>query len=244
MLRSVAASTVAALGLALAFGVAGVNRAEAASTYTYGVPVKSLTNSTKVGDVDPDHTINFYIPLDGGSDNNDTYGKNGEGLHADTCNERDGCEKGQLTMYIRYAPVTPIAGPAVITFDFTDLDLKGVNDPFGFFESVEFYYKDKSLGKVDEKTDIQVQSANVNRQLIQIVVGEVLSPFTVKLVLKTSGDIKKGMVNTEEKLKTYIKQPLAPVPLPAALPLFGTGLAAIGMLRWRRSRTGRTATSA
>jgi hypothetical protein len=236
MLRSVAPAAIAAIGLTAGFGLT-MGAAQAASTYSaplnYGVAVDSSGKAIK--DFSPsDKYIDFYIPLDSA----ETYGYKGGGLSSDTCTDRGGCDGGSLTMLIKYTPIAP--GPAIISFDFTDLDLKGVNDPFGFFESVEFFYKGSSVAKVDEKTDTQVKSANVNRQLIQIVLGEVLSPFTVKLVLKTKGDIDKYMVNTPEKLKTWMTTP-APVPLPAALPLFGTGLAVMGAMRWRRARTLRNA---
>ena len=36
---------------------------------------------------------------------------------------------------------------------------------------------------------------------------------------------------------------LVPAPLPAALPLFATGLSALGLLGWRRKRTARSVTT-
>ncbi|HKN86647.1 MAG TPA: hypothetical protein VJV04_07300, partial [Nitrospiraceae bacterium] len=46
----------------------------------------------------------------------------------------------QNHMYLRFTPIAPFPlASAVLTFSFVDLDLKNVNDPNGFTETLQFF---------------------------------------------------------------------------------------------------------
>ena len=51
------------------------------------------------------------------------------------------------------------------------------------------------------------------------------------------GYVRKGRVNPKTSVKDTASSPgVSNVPLPSALPLFGTGLAIMGFVGWRRKR--------
>lgn len=221
--------SVAIFLIALVFGPA------TGSAATYGVPVKGLTGvnaTTTFSDFLPANgKIDFYIPING----NETYGVSGGGLSPDTCSGF-GCG-GSLTMFLRFAPVTP--GPNILTLLFEDLDLKGVNDPSGFLESLQIFSSNLvSLAFFDEFNDTFVVGAETtsNGQKIQMPVTVGSSPFLLKLKLKAifPDGRQPRLINTPESLIAY----LAPVPLPGALWLFAAGLAGIGFLSRRQQAAG------
>ena len=213
------------LSLALGglLGLLGVGTAAAA---TIGTPVAAPGGTTPVGNIAADGTIGFYIPLKGSA----TYGVNGGGMSATTCYSY--CNGGTLTMNLTYAPVSP--GANVVTLDFTDLDLAGggANDPFGFFESMVFSYPNGQGTTVDNVDDAEVIAFDYSTQLVQILIPEATDPFNATLTLKTGKAPFSPALNTQEFLLTTV----TPVPLPAALPLFLSGLAGLGLVRWRARR--------
>src|SRR5688500_2895707 len=117
-----------------------------------GIPVATLSSMSQVGlplvnhDPTPDGINNatagwvkYFIPLESGTSG--TYGVNGVGMTPDTGNG-----PGYLNMNLMFTPVAeaPIKS-ASLFFEFSDLDLRYVNDPVGFLETVRVYSKDGSF---------------------------------------------------------------------------------------------------
>jgi hypothetical protein len=116
-----------------------------------GIPVASLTSTSPVGlpivshDSTPDGITNstagwvrYYIPLE--NSRSGTYGVNGVGMSSDTGNG-----PGWLNMNLMFTPTAPQPLlSASLLFEFSDLDLRYVNDPVGFLETLRIYSKDGS----------------------------------------------------------------------------------------------------
>src|SRR5579872_3827170 len=131
-LKSCISLVLMAFGLLLSAGMARAT--------TIGVAVGSVGSSAPVGltQIDPLLSIStpateFYIPLDS---TGHTYGGSG------TCGQNGTCADtgtgGNITMILRFDPVT--IGSNQLTIKFDDLDLANVNDPSGFFESLQILY--------------------------------------------------------------------------------------------------------
>src|SRR5262245_5335700 len=82
--------------------------------------------------------IDFYIPISVNASG--VYGAGTIGRSADTCtapSALDPCGGGYLGMLLEFEGVS--AGSHVMTLEFSDLDLAGVNDPNYFFESLSIF---------------------------------------------------------------------------------------------------------
>src|SRR5262245_35522357 len=89
----------------------------------------------------------------------------------------------------------------------------------------------RPVGQVEEK--MAALSSNVAATLVNYAGGA--------LVANSSGcgacsDIRLSAIGVEN----LSSGSLTPVPVPAALPLFATGLGALGLLGWRRKRKARS----
>jgi hypothetical protein len=73
-----------------------------------------------------------------------------------------------------------------------------------------------------------------------------LGPFTSAQVDISffDADANSGFAATGASTSAPVTQELGAVPLPAALPLFGSGLALIGFVGWRRKRKNAAARAA
>lgn len=223
-------------GLAGALGLAAIMAffGGFAAAATVGTHVDGLASNTGVaaGNVDGDGTVRFFIPLS--SADSGTFGVD-TGTSSDTCSGggSDACSGGSLNMYLMFDPVS--VGPNLIRLELDDLDLFGVNDPGTFVESIEIFdLLATSLALITNFNDPNVVQSNSGSQIIEILVNAAVETFWAKLTF-VSGQIPYSSArNTEETLLATI----APVPVPAALPLFAAALAGAGALRLRGRRRG------
>jgi hypothetical protein len=95
-------------------------------------------------------------------------------------------------------------------------------------------------------------TANSTYNLINMPPGNVGNPFLGISAATAMPVFVAALLNGETYLNIHtsnfptgeIRGFLAPVPLPAALPLFATGLGALGLLSWRRKRKSAAAIAA
>ena len=210
------------LGILL-FGVVAT-----ASADTIGIAVGGVGLSTQVG-LTPaaDGTISYYVPLT--TSDSGVYGA--RGTTSDTCSYSSTCTGGYLDMFLRFAPVQ--VGANVLTLNFSDLDLKGANDPTYFLESVTIIPTGGSSVLIDETTDPGVLSANNATQVLVLPMAVASNPFYVQLHFTSSflSTTPSGTyANTIETVQATIK----PVPEPLTLATLGLGLLAIGILSRRK----------
>lgn len=190
--------------------------------------------------VDGDGSINFYIPLKTGSSG--TFGVDA-GTSSDTCSFSSGtCQQGgTLDMYLSFAPTTP--GANILSLDFIDFDLIGVNDPWNFLESVDVRDtadSDNLLYSIDNVadangTDLWI-TADGTDQLLQMAIDIVSNSFLVHLTFASSFTNLPGGTwgNTRETMLATVDS--VSVPEPTTLSLLGAGLIAIGLSRRRRAQ--------
>lgn len=167
--------------------------------------------------------IKYYIPL---SEADGVYGDGGFGTFSDTGNGG-----GVLTMILAFSPVN-ISKPGLLTILFEDLDLKNANDPVGFFESIQILDAGNTAltGVI---TDIGgLVSGDADTQQLLSLSLATLMVDSFYLQLKFKAEYFRNGRNTPE----YLIARISAVPLPAALPLFGTGLGILGFAAWRRRR--------
>jgi hypothetical protein len=159
-------------------------------------------------------------------------------------------------------PLSP--GLTGFTFEFEDLDLTNAdnlfgagqtNDPNGFKESVKisFHASAATPGdklpiqgdangdgndtlEVDDLNDADIMLMDIpntddNMQILRAVVNLPGDEVWVKLVFSSASTFEG--TNTPEYLFAWSG---SVVPVPAALPLFATGLAVLGFAGWRRKR--------
>lgn len=200
-----------------------------------GTVVGAYNSSTPVGSANADGSVNFYALLNGSG----TYGVGGAGLSADNCtisNSTDNCGGGVLDMWFRFTGVT--TGANVLTLQYNDLDLSGVNDPGYFLESVRIYSNNStsSTAFIDQETDPGVNQplSNLNNQLIQLNLTVTSSPtfyVRTRYVTTFSNSAPNGQyTNTVETVRATL------VPEPGMLSLLGAGLVAAGWFGRRRRK--------
>jgi hypothetical protein len=223
---------------------AGCLPANAAPVSTVGMAVGSLTGTDPVGSKENrsllgGDAIKYFIPL---GDSNGIYGLGGNcsGHGFGTCSDT-GDGGGTLKMFLRFSPISTTA-PSMLTIKFEDLDLKRVNDPNGFVESLNIYRGATSLtgGWINNISSLLVDGDH-DSQILNLVLNLPISdPLYLVLKFKAKSDFKG--TNTAEFLRATITEipqaPPVPTPLPGALVLMGTVLAgSYGVGMWRRRRT-------
>lgn len=219
---SIVAAFVAAMALFSANSHAGI--------IATGVPVDSLGNPVAAGNVSSGGTIKFYIPLSGGYAG--VYGVGGVGLTGGGFNGQGG--SGSMDMFLSFSPA---AGGNALAFHFEDLDLVGVNDPFGFLESIAVYNQDMStqIAFIDSASDPEVTQASKDKQKLLVSLASVMPLDNQNFIAKlrfTAGPVYG--YNTPEKIKVQLVGEYVPVPEPASMLIFTIGLLGLGVISARR----------
>ena len=148
-----------------------------ASTISWGTPVDGIGSSTTVGDFGnwydstpdgvsnpTDHWVKYYIPLT--EPYSGTYGDGTTGMQSDYI--QNGCGPGTsnvcgyLDVYLQFEPIAPLPlESALMSFEFADLDIAPINDPWFFFESVRFYSAEGTAIS-DEITGLELGTGETN----------------------------------------------------------------------------------
>jgi len=179
--------------------------------------------------------IEYFVPLGNGSG---TYGTGstcsaGFGTCADTGNGG-----GTLSMVLRFSPITS-AVPSYLTVKFEDLDLKGVNDPNGFLESLNVFRGGTSItGGWITNISSSLVDGDHNSQILKLLLNAPIND-PLYLVMKFTAKSDFNGTNTPEYLRATIdvgdQAPPIPTPLPGALLLMGSLLTcSYGVSLWRR----------
>ena len=194
---------------------------------TLGVPVAGVGSDTRVGTVlaadDPgnelglDGTIEYFIPL---GEQSGTYGVDGFGTTADS-----GDGGGTLAMVLRFDPVFTDR-PSVLSVDFEDLDIDGLDDGGTFRERLEIFDAagNSLTGLIDDAGDAAVTGDSDTQQLLELQLGTLDdSPLFLRFDFQASDEVVG--TNTPE----YLRARVSAVPLPAAgwLLLGGVGTLAV-----------------
>lgn len=186
--------------------------------------------------------ITFYIPLSPGYAGIFGVTDVGSGRTAGTVTDTGSGLQNALTMYLAFTPVVVPAQSASLQFFFTDLDLTGVNDPNGFFETVQFY--DHSGNPLSPLISANGQSGSGS--LPYTVTGDATSqtitfsditsilqdPFFVELRFGSDYGSNRGRNTPESLIATLTSEPVA-VPEPAAGLLLASGLVGWALIRRR-----------
>ena len=234
-----------------------------------GVAVDGVNSSTEVGAANAQGVIDYFIPLSGA--NHGVYGVTSvAGGIAGTFSDKgsgfgyNDPNNDALQMYLRYdlSSLDVPAASATLSFRFDDLDLIPNNDPYKFFEDVQFNYYDGSVLNpltdtllrdddngpvrlVDLGATVMADASDNNR--VHVVfpgLAPILNALpsgadALYLRLDFSSKYKKEAYNTAEHLLSSVLTTTAvPVPVPSAaglgLVLMG-GLGIVGMIRKTRS---------
>jgi hypothetical protein len=217
--------------------------APATAATIIGVAVSGLNSTTEVGStVDKQSlggkAIEYFVPL---GDSNGVYGvgtacgNHGFGTCADTGNGG-----GTMSMVLRFSPITTTV-PSYLTVKFEDLDLKGVNDPNGFLESLNIYRGGTSItGGWINNISSSLVDGDHNSQVLKLLLNAPIND-PLYLVMKFTAKSDFNGTNTPEYLRATIdvgdNAPPIPTPLPGALVLMGSLLTCTyGVGAWRRRR--------
>jgi hypothetical protein len=213
-----------------------------AATIT-GVAVSGLNSTTPVGSTIDEPSlggkaIEYFVPL---GDKSGTFGGSGSNcaLGFGTCADT-GNGGGTLSMVLRFSPITATV-PSYLTVKFDDLDLKGVNDPNGFLESLNVYRNGTSItGGWITNISSSLVDGDHNTQVLKILLNAPIND-PLYLVMNFTAKSDFNGTNTPEYLRATIdvgdNAPPIPTPLPATLVLMGsllTGSYGVGV--WRRRR--------
>src|SRR5690349_6521988 len=177
--------------------------------------------------------IDFYIPLS--KDASGNYGTGTIGRTADTCtapSATDPCGGGYLGMLLKFEGVS--AGSQLMTLQFTDLDLAGVNDPDYFFERLSiFTLSSPSFSFVSGNLNPLATFTQGSSQTLKVDVGYFGGGSLYFGLLFGSSILANGtFLNTPEALVASLDR--VSVPEPATLSLLGAGLLAMGFVRRKR----------
>jgi hypothetical protein len=215
----------------------------ATATTITGIAVSGLSSTTPVGTtVDKPllggKAIEYFVPL---GDNSGTFGGGGSScaLGFGTCAD-SGNGGGTLSMVLRFSPITSSV-PSFLTVKFEDLDLRGVNDPNGFFESLNVFRGATSItgGWITNISSLLVDGDHNSQTLKLLLNAPINDPLYLVLNFKANSDFFG--TNTAEYLRATIdvgdQAPPIPTPLPGALLLMGSLLTcSYGVGLWRRRR--------
>jgi hypothetical protein len=180
--------------------------------------------------------IEYFVPL---GDNSGTFDGGGSScaLGFGTCAD-SGNGGGTLSMVLLFSPITTTV-PSYLTVKFKDLDLRGVNDPKGFLESLNVYLNGTSItnGWITNISSSLVDGDN-NSQVLKLLLNAPINN-PLYLVMKFTATSDFYGINTPEYLRATIdvddQNTPIPTPLPGALVLMGSLLScSYGVGFWRR----------
>ncbi len=194
----------------------------------------AAANSAEVGlGATNPNAISYFIPLTNGT--NCFFGVGSCGLVSDT-----GQGGGTMSMWVKYASVA--GGLSFLNTVFGDLDLIGVNDPVGFFESVQVFDKDGNAltSLIDSASDAGVDAADATTQqgvAINLGTLNANTDYFARFQFKTTFR-RETASNTPEHLVTWISSTpiVTTVPLPAAAWMLISGIGGLFAVSRRRSR--------
>ncbi len=202
------------------------------ATPVVGQPVEGVGDPTPTGNQDADGTIDFYIPLNGSEIYGDTSGGGTGGLSSDSCtvgSSVEPCSGGMLDMFLFYD--MPEAGVATVQFDFVDLDLAGVNDPWFFLEALEIIDPDGNL-LTFSWVDL-LDGSNRGSQALGFDLG-VDGSFYLHLTFTSDFHPNTRPGTYRNTVESLHETATTSVPEPGTLALFGTGLLLLGFSRRRK----------
>ncbi len=170
--------------------------------------------------------IGYFIPLS--EETSGVFGVDGVGQSSDTGTG------GSLTMFLRFSPVV-IGSEGTLSILFQDLDLGGVNDPTGFFESIQIFDASGEaltmlITDINELFTPGVGDDDAPQLLQLALAGDLFDGEEFFVQLNFTSSFTSAATNTIEFLAAEVSQ----VPLPAALPMFLAGIAGFGFAARRK----------